>query len=51
MDSSNVILRICGWPIEYLGFSNVVEDHLGYGSGDGFELGQGEVVEKNWSST
>jgi hypothetical protein len=44
MDSSHVGLWVCGWTDKYVGCSHAVEDDLGYWQGDGFEPGEGEVV-------
>jgi len=38
MDSSYVVFWFCGWSNEYFGFSDIVEDELGYGEGDDWEL-------------
>lgn len=44
MDSSHVGLWVCGRADEYFGFSDAVEDDLGHWKGDGFEFGEGQVV-------
>lgn len=45
MDPSHVGLRLCGYVYQYVGLPNPVEDDLGYGERDGFEFGEGEVVD------
>jgi hypothetical protein len=44
LDPADVGVRIRGYVYEYVGFSDAVEDHVGYWAGDGGEFGEGEVV-------
>jgi hypothetical protein len=44
MDSSHVGLWVCGRSDEYFGYSDAVENDLGHWKGDGFEFGEGQVV-------
>jgi len=45
LDPAYVGLRVCGYTYQYTGLSNVVEDYLGYGTGDGDELDEVQIVD------
>lgn len=46
MDPAHALLWVRGWVVEHAGFPDLVAHDEDYGTGDDFELAQGEVLEQ-----